>query len=133
MADPKRRTLPGWFSAAGGIQTKLRLLEIERACFVGWRGCFETGHRHGMGHISCPLLYSSGMKTALNYKALPISERIELVEDIWDSIADETSAGAALSPAQRDELNRRFAAHEADPASSIPWSQVRQALFKGRA
>ena len=78
-------------------------------------------------------MYSSRKKTALNYKALPISERIELVEDIWDSIADETFAGVALSPAQRDELNRRFAAHEADPASSILWSQVRQALFKGRA
>ncbi len=73
------------------------------------------------------------MNTALNYKALPISERIELVEDIWDSIADETSGGVALSLAQRDELNRRFAAHEADPGSSIPWSQVREALFKGRA
>ncbi len=32
--------LPGGFSATGGIRTKLRLLEIERACFGGQAGLF---------------------------------------------------------------------------------------------
>lgn len=58
-----------------------------------------------------------------------MSERIELVEDIWDSIAQETTTPLQLSDEQRAELNRRLAAHNANPDSSIPWEQVRARLF----
>ena len=67
-----------------------------------------------------------------NFKALPISERIQLVEDIWDSIAEETPVSLQLSAADRVELQRRLAAHKADPSSSIPWEEVRASLFKGQ-
>jgi putative addiction module component (TIGR02574 family) len=67
----------------------------------------------------------------LNYKELPVSERIELVEDIWDSIAEETPA-LALSADEVAELQRRLAAHRADPSSGIPWEQVREELFQSR-
>ncbi len=74
------------------------------------------------------------MSTAdLNYRALPISERIELVEDIWDSIAEETFSPFSISAEQQAELHRRYAAHLANPSSSIPWEQVRAALFKGQS
>lgn len=74
------------------------------------------------------------MNTAsMNYRSLPISERIELVEDIWDSIAEETGGSVQLSPEQRAELHRRLAAHRADPSTSIPWEQVRANLFKGQS
>lgn len=69
---------------------------------------------------------------AIDYRSLAISERIELVEDIWDSIAEETSDSLALSPDLREELHRRLAAHRADPSSSISWEEVRANLFKGR-
>ena len=67
-----------------------------------------------------------------NFKELPISERIQLVEDIWDSIAEETPVSLQLSVADRAELQRRLAAHKADPSSSIPWDEVRASLFKGQ-
>ena len=67
-----------------------------------------------------------------NFKELPISERIQLVEDIWDSIAEETPVSLQLSAADRVELQRRLAAHKADPSSSIPWEEVRASLFKGQ-
>lgn len=67
----------------------------------------------------------------LHYRSLPISERIELVEEIWNSIAEETSTPLLLSEVERAELQRRYAAHLANPSSSIPWEQVRTALFKG--
>ena len=67
-----------------------------------------------------------------NFKELPISERIQLVEDIWDSIAEETPVSLQLSAADRTELQRRLAAHKADPSSSIPWDEVRASLFKGQ-
>ena len=67
-----------------------------------------------------------------NFKELPISERIQLVEDIWDSIADETSVSLQLSATDRAELQRRLAAHKADLSSSMPWDEVRASLFKGQ-
>ena len=80
------------------------------------------------------LVYSFRMNTAaLHYRALPLSERIELVEDIWDSIAEETAVSVPLSVEQRAELHRRLAAHQADPSSSLPWEQVRASLFKGQS
>ncbi|EAT58774.1 addiction module protein [Chlorobium ferrooxidans] len=66
------------------------------------------------------------------YLKLSVSERIQLVEDIWDSIAAEASEAVELSPSQIDELHRRVAAHRADPSSAIPWEQVRSKLFPGK-
>jgi putative addiction module component (TIGR02574 family) len=59
-----------------------------------------------------------------------LSERIQLVEDIWDSIAEETPSQLHLSVDERAELHTRMAAHEADPSSSVPWEEVRSSLFK---
>jgi putative addiction module component (TIGR02574 family) len=44
---------------------------------------------------------------------LPIEDRIRLVEDIWDSIADDQSV-LDLSEAQRMELDKRLDAIEKD-------------------
>jgi len=68
----------------------------------------------------------------LNYRSLPISERIELVEEIWDSIAEETTMPFSMTDEERAELDRRYAAHLAKPSSSIPWEEVRTAMFKGQ-
>lgn len=68
-----------------------------------------------------------------DFKKLPISERIQLVEDIWDSIAEESPDSLKLSESERAELHRRYAAHLANPSTSIPWEQVRAKLFKGRS
>lgn len=80
------------------------------------------------------MVYAFSMNISVAaFKSLPVSERIQLVEDIWDSIAEETPDGALhLTASERAELNARFAAHLADPQSSAPWSEVRATLFKGR-
>ncbi len=44
---------------------------------------------------------------------LPIEDRIRLVEDIWDSIANDQSA-LDLSKGQRAELDKRLDAFEED-------------------
>lgn len=67
--------------------------------------------------------------TTTEYMKLSISERIQLVEDIWDSIAAEAPDAVGLSQAKKAELHRRLAAHRADPSTSIPWEQVRSKLF----
>ncbi|MCX7192522.1 MAG: addiction module protein [Proteobacteria bacterium] len=69
---------------------------------------------------------------AAEYLKLSVSERIQLVEDIWDSIAVEPSDTICLSQAQKAELHRRVAAHRADPATAVPWEQVRSKLFPSK-
>ena len=49
--------------------------------------------------------------------------RLELVQEIWDSIAEEDS-NVPLSESQRLELDRRLAAHRANPDAAIAWEQV---------
>ena len=45
-----------------------------------------------------------------NLHTLPIVERIQLVEDLWDSIASDQNA-LPLTDAQRTELDRRLDAY----------------------
>ena len=59
--------------------------------------------------------------------ALPVAERLRLVEVIWDSIA-EVPEQLELSPAQAQELDRRLAAFEKDPTQGSPWQEVRARL-----
>ena len=78
------------------------------------------------------LTYTTSMPTSATtteYLKLSLSERIQLVEDIWDSIAADASNTVELSQAQMDELHRRVAEHRADPATAVPWEQVRAKLF----
>ncbi len=68
-------------------------------------------------------------KPARDYRKLSIPERLELVEDIWESIAQDADA-FPLSQEQRVELDRRLEAHRRDPESAIPWTEVRRELFE---
>jgi len=68
-------------------------------------------------------------KSAPDYRKLPIPERIQLVEAIWDSIAEDAEA-LPLTDELRAELDRRWAEHERDPSSAIPWDQVRSELYE---
>jgi putative addiction module component (TIGR02574 family) len=56
-------------------------------------------------------------------KELPLDERIKLVEDLWDSIAAEQRS-LPLTPAQREELDRRLDAYEFDKNPGRPASEV---------
>ena len=56
---------------------------------------------------------------------LSVSERIQLVEDIWDSIA-EGPEPAPLTEAQRQELDRRLEAHRENPTSGATWTEVKR-------
>ena len=60
---------------------------------------------------------------------LSVAERIQLAEDIWDSIAAEDSEAASLTPAQLQEVQARLQAHDQDPSSAVPWEQVRSELL----
>jgi len=60
-------------------------------------------------------------------RRLSVADRIQLVQDIWDSIAEERNA-QPLSEAERKELDRRLQAYERDPSATQSWSEVREEL-----
>jgi putative addiction module component (TIGR02574 family) len=49
---------------------------------------------------------------------LSVAERLQLVGDIWDDIAADAPESVELTEAQRRELRRRLAEHDAEPDSS---------------
>jgi putative addiction module component (TIGR02574 family) len=57
-------------------------------------------------------------------------ERIELVEDLWDSIAQKRLP--PLTTEELDELDRELAAHHADPGDAQSWETVRTWLRSRR-
>lgn len=59
---------------------------------------------------------------------LPVAERIQLVEAIWDSVAADTS-GTPLEAWQAEELDRRLADFNANPTEGISLAQLRQKLM----
>ena len=61
---------------------------------------------------------------SLGIDRLGVEERLALVEEIWDSIAADSSA-IPLTEAQRAELLRRMAEDDANPDSVRPWDAVR--------
>jgi putative addiction module component (TIGR02574 family) len=72
------------------------------------------------------------MPLTTDYINLPVTDRIELVKDIWDSIVAQEPVSVDLSAAQKAELDRRVAEHRADPTTAIPWEQVRAKLFSSQ-
>ncbi|HEY7650369.1 MAG TPA: addiction module protein [Methylomirabilota bacterium] len=63
---------------------------------------------------------------------LPARERVDLAMALWDSLTPaEQKAEFDLTPEQSAELDRRLAEHIADPASAVPWEEVRRKLLRG--
>ena len=60
-------------------------------------------------------------------RELSPEERIRLIELLWASFVDDP-ASLPITDAQRAELRRRVAEHEANPDSARPWPEVRAEL-----
>lgn len=57
------------------------------------------------------------------------AERIQLAEDLWDSVAAQPDLLPALSDDQRQEIERRVAEHMRNPSSALRWEDVRTRLW----
>jgi putative addiction module component (TIGR02574 family) len=57
------------------------------------------------------------------------AERIQLAEDLWDSVAAHPEDLPPFTEAQRAEIERRLSDHERDPASAVTWQDVRRRLW----
>jgi putative addiction module component (TIGR02574 family) len=58
---------------------------------------------------------------------LSVAERVQLAEEIWDTVA-ATPEQLPVTEAQRAELDRRLALHEREPGRTTPWEEVRAKL-----
>lgn len=62
--------------------------------------------------------------------ALPVQERINLVELIWESVAAVPQA-IEVSPEMKSELAARLVEFERDPEAGYSWDQVKERLKNG--
>ena len=60
-------------------------------------------------------------------KLLPLAERIELVEALWESITRE-GYEPPLTPEQAAELDRRLEAHRRNPNDVVSWESIKNDL-----
>jgi putative addiction module component (TIGR02574 family) len=64
-------------------------------------------------------------------RKLPVPERLELVESLWESIAADADQ-LLVTDMQAEELDRRLADHEANPGEGVSWQVLRDRLQKNR-
>lgn len=67
--------------------------------------------------------------TAADIADMPVQQRIQLVEDIWDSIAVLPEA-IEIPEWHRIELEKRLAAFHANPNAGSPWSEVKKRMME---
>jgi putative addiction module component (TIGR02574 family) len=81
--------------------------------------------------LLCPFATIGGRRQARPmdraFEEMSPAEQIQHVQDLWDRIAEHPE-GVPVSDELKAELDRRLAAHRADPSSSIPWEQVKAEL-----
>ena len=68
-------------------------------------------------------------KQTFDYSQLTPLERLELAQEIWDSV-DEAQVEWPLTEAQRNELDRRLEEYEQDPDGGRDWDVVHAELLQ---
>jgi putative addiction module component (TIGR02574 family) len=63
--------------------------------------------------------------------ALPVSERLQLIDFLWDTLGDEAAEARpfTMTPALEAELSRRVDALDANPNAGRPWAKIRDELL----
>ena len=59
---------------------------------------------------------------------LNVSERIQLVEDVWDSIA-AVPESVSLTEEQKAELEHRLKVYHKNPSMGSPWAEVKKRIL----
>jgi putative addiction module component (TIGR02574 family) len=66
---------------------------------------------------------------SLGIDRLAVEDRLDLVGQVWDSIAAD-SVALPLTDAQRIELERRVTDHEQNPDDVVSWDEIRDVVSK---
>jgi len=82
--------------------------------------------------VELSILFQVMTKELESLLKLDRAERIQLVEDLWDSIAREKPDDLPLPQWKRDELRRRKKHLQENPESARTWEQVKRHARKGQ-
>jgi putative addiction module component (TIGR02574 family) len=63
----------------------------------------------------------------IHVEQLTVPQRLDLIALLWESIPESVEA-MPVPEWHQQELERRLAAADADPAAAIPWEQVKARL-----
>lgn len=66
--------------------------------------------------------------SAADIAQMPINERIQLVEDIWDSVA-ELPEVVEIPEWHKQELKKRMDAYHKNPELGSPWADVKKQIL----
>ena len=66
--------------------------------------------------------------TASDIAEMPIQQRIQLVEDIWDSTAEMPEA-IEIPEWHKKELDKRLESYHANPSEGSPWKDVKRRIL----
>jgi putative addiction module component (TIGR02574 family) len=64
-------------------------------------------------------------------KKLTVAERIVLVGEIWDSIAEDSGC-FELTESQKKEIDRRLASFQANPSQGRTWDEIRAEFLNSK-
>lgn len=67
--------------------------------------------------------------TASDIAQMPLDQRLQLVEDLWDSIA-ELPESVEVPQWHRQVLENRLKAYHEDPQAGSPWSEVKKEILE---
>ena len=72
------------------------------------------------------------MSVHLEFRSQPVVERLQLVEAIWDSIAEDQHS-LPDHPSVVKELRERKARYLSNPKSGVIWEAAKKQIRSGRA
>lgn len=70
--------------------------------------------------------------TAADIAEMPVEDRIQLVHDIWDSIAELPEA-VPVPDWHKEELQKRLEEFHQNPNEGSPWSEVKARILGKRS
>jgi putative addiction module component (TIGR02574 family) len=87
----------------------------------------DTELRVTLRHVTITLMPVNPLSDLLK---LPADDRAQIAIALWESLSDaERDTAFDLTDEQRAELDRRWAEHQRNPNSAIPWSEIRRKLL----
>lgn len=73
--------------------------------------------------------HTGGVTVTEQALRLAPSERLDLIETLWDSLLDE-GVDPPISDEQRTELRRRLLEHRANPDAVMSWDEAKRRLSR---
>jgi putative addiction module component (TIGR02574 family) len=73
----------------------------------------------------------ASLMEALGIDKLSVDERLQLLDEIWESL-DAERERPPLTETQQSDLERRLIDYEADPGAGSPWAEVKARLLDQR-